>query len=804
MRRCTVLAWVLAGLLTAPAASAAGEGPATRPRAKARGKAPKATTRPAAPRRAKADGDTDEEAVPQALIDASRRSFVVVRYHFRKDTSESLTTVQEDYRIRRLYDEYVDQKRPAEMPGIVLDDQGHVLVVDGGLEDRFLERIEVESGGKTFAARRARLLFDAPGIRLAVDAEAAKALRPVRFVPFQDQGVNTTLLQSALYKSDDEWRLRFTSLRPALGFEGGSGNIYFGGRSPIQLDARFGGQYTGFSHSMGLLADTDGSPVGCALTSFVDLKQEEGVWRGPDLRQADGIDWAKLQAAEDGCRKRMIDAIHEVVLVLRQGGGGEEDESYRYSSSRSAAGRETSTYGVAISPTEIVVLRPMDSRMARQIEKIYIKHSPTQRQPVEFVGAYKDIGGFVVRLPEGKLPAHVAAADGPPGRMRPFWMARLRKRHGGKYVDLSTNRLYGKSRGYEGKYHWYAARPIAPGTFLVDFDGRLVGAYTRQRLEHEEERGLETRSRYRSTDGEYRIYTIAELRDLLAQPVAHMDPKIQVKPKTLAKRRAWVGVEYVPMTNRLAEMLKLETPTKDGQLGFRVNAVYAGSPAEKLKLQVGDILLKLQAPGLPYPIELASRFARDGEYGFSSRWDSSFEDEDEMGAVEPTWRTRMNFLTRAFDAIGVGKTVQLTYFRPTGDGQGDAVTVDYQIELAPPDQESAPKWKNRKLGLTVKDVTYEVRHALNLQPPAGVIVAKVESGSPAVIAKVYPNEVITRLDDKPLASAQEMRDRVAAARQAGTDKVRLTILRLGKTRFADLAVAEYEPADDEGLEEDRE
>ena len=49
-----------------------------------------------------------------------------------------------------------------------------------------------------------------------------------------------------------------------------------------------------------------------------------------------------------------------------------------------------------------------------------------------------------------------------------------------------------------------------------------------------------------------------------------------------------------------------------------------------------------------------------------------------------------------------------------------------------------------------------------------------------------------------------MRELVAAARQAGKDKVRLTVLRLGKTRFADLPVAAYDPRDDEGLDEGEE
>jgi S1-C subfamily serine protease len=745
--------------------------------------------------------DKEDEAVPQALIDASRRSFVVVNYHLQKDVSETAEAAERDYRINQLYDEYVDKKRPAELPGLVLDSDGRVLVVDSGLEDRFIQRIEVQAGGQTYPARRARLLFDAPAAILKVDPPGAAKLRRVRFASLEAKGVNTTLLQSSLYQADDEWRLRFAPLHPSLGLQGGGGeNVYFGGRSGIQYDPRFGRRYTGVEHALYLIADANGAPVGCATTSFFDLQQAEGVWKGADLLRAAGMDWGQFQQAENACRSSLIAAVHEIVLVLRQSDEG-EGRSYRYRSSGGAAGREISTYGLATSATEAVVLQQIDSKMARQIERLYVKDSPTRRQEVQFVGAFKSIGGFVVKLAKGQFPAWVPLAGEDPQRMRPFWMAHPRKRFGQKYVDLSTNRLYGKARGYRGEYHWYAARSIAGGTFLVDLKGRLVGAHAGERVEHEEERRLEAPRSYSGISDSYRIFTISELREMLAQPLAHVDPKVKVTAKTLARRRAWFGVEFVPMTATLAEMLKLESPTKDGQLGFLINAVYAGSPAEKTGLKVGDILLRLQAPGMPYPIDLSGRFARE-EYRYRSRWYSSLEEEDAAGPVEPTWKSRQNFLTRALDAIGVDKTVRLAYFRPTGQGQGKMVTADYKIELAPPDQDSAAKWKNRKLGLTVKDVTYEVRHALNLKPPAGVIVATVESGSPAVIARIFPNELITRLDDQPLQSARQMRDLVAAARKAQKDKVRLTVLRLGKTRFADLSITEYDPADDEGLDEE--
>jgi len=62
----------------------------------------------------KTPADKDEDAIPKALIDASRRSFIAVEISLKKDASEPLSSDEMDYRISQLYEEYVDQKRPAE------------------------------------------------------------------------------------------------------------------------------------------------------------------------------------------------------------------------------------------------------------------------------------------------------------------------------------------------------------------------------------------------------------------------------------------------------------------------------------------------------------------------------------------------------------------------------------------------------------------------------------------------------------------------------------------------------------------
>ena len=609
------------------------------------------------------------------------------------------------------------------------------------------------------------------------------------------------MLAAALHKIDDKWRLSVGPVRPSVSFRKGEDeNAFFGSAGSSYYARRYGGA----SSAVGLIANDDGEPLGCSVGSRLDLRQAESLWLGPDLIKAQAVPWPQLAREREKIRAQLIKATHEIVLRFHQGG----DDS-GYSMGGSAAGRESTAYGYAVSPTEILVPMHMDSKQAAKIDKFFVKFSPRDRRPADWVGAYKDVGAFVIRLSKGKLPAYLQLAGKDLPRTKPFWVARPRKRYGKTYVDLTTNRLFGKSRGYAGEHHWYPLRRIQGGAMLVDFSGRLAGMYLRQKTEHEEERRLErTRSYYGgpSGDGEERVFLVSEIRDELTKPTAHLDAKIKVKTRTESKRRNWFGVEFVPMGSDLAEQFKVERPTRDGRVGFLINAVYPSSPAAKMGLKVGDILLKIQAPGMPYPIELASQLAGGRmDFGYRGRWYPGMGDDD-FGSPGSTWKNRLNFLTRAMDAIGTGKTVRIIYYRrgKGKDDPGKAVTVDYKIERAPPDFESAPKWKNRKIGITAKDLTYEVRLALNLKSDApGVVVARIEPGSPAMIGRIFPNELITTADGKPITSARQLRDCIAAAKKAGKDKVRLTILRLGHTRFADLTIKAYDQADDEGLDEEK-
>jgi len=766
--------------------------------------AARAATRPAPASHASPQTDEEEERAVQELLRAGRASFAVAQVWYKKDMSDASDPHERDWRVRRIYDEYIARRCPEEFPALVLDDRGRVLMIDDGTEKRFIDRVVVrDATGRTWPAVRDRMLLRAPGIILKLPDAAVRLLRPPAFVPFKSEGVRTRLLQAYLYPSDDQWHLRVVPLGAALRFAAkDDDNLYFGyrgGGAGARVDL-------GMGHRLpAVLADATGRPVGCALTTFLDLDQAQCAWRYEDIRKGESVSFAELDKLEAAVSQRLTASAHEVILTLRQSSTAVPAESSAANpylrSAGTAAGQEIKMYGVALGEKDLLIPQVLDRKVAAQVDRISVELAG-QRRTLRFVGAYKQFGAFLVRLEKGAFPSHVELV--PKGQdlpqMQPFWTAVVGKRFGQTHVRLMTNRLIGKSRGYGGAFHDEPASNISGSALLVDFQGRLAGLNLSERIENEEERQLQMANRY-LRPAEFRVFHVSEVRDALTAPAGHLDDKIQVMARSQSKRRAWFGVEYVPITPDVAEQLKVEQATKDGKLGFLVNAVYDASPAARLGVRVGDILLRLQVEGMAYPIDLAPMRGY-GEEDFGGRWGvgMGMEGEEGEGFLVPTWKTRENFLTRALDAAGVGRKVTITLCRAETN---QVRTLEYAIEKAPPDLESAARWKNVKLGLTVKDMTYEVRYALNLPRDApGVVLAKVEQGSPTLVAKIFPFEIITRLDDKPLTSARQMRDRIAQARKDGRDTVRLTVLRLGRTRFADLAIEAYDPADDEGLDEE--
>ncbi|MBM4030146.1 MAG: PDZ domain-containing protein, partial [Planctomycetes bacterium] len=108
---------------------------------------------------------------------------------------------------------------------------------------------------------------------------------------------------------------------------------------------------------------------------------------------------------------------------------------------------------------------------------------------------------------------------------------------------------------------------------------------------------------------------------------------------------------------------------------------------------------------------------------------------------------------------------------------------------------SAARYKNDKLGLTVKDVTYEVRAALRLKPEEPtIVVVKVEQGTPAALARINTYELIRAVDGVSIDNVETFEKLITQAQQARKESVRVTVEWMGKTRLADLKFEAKPPA----------
>ncbi|MEN3009963.1 MAG: Do family serine endopeptidase [Candidatus Bipolaricaulaceae bacterium] len=193
--------------------------------------------------------------------------------------------------------------------------------------------------------------------------------------------------------------------------------------------------------------------------------------------------------------------------------------------------------------------------------------------------------------------------------------------------------------------------------------------------------------------------------------------------------RAWLGV-YIQ------DVL----PGMERQLGVRegvlVTEVVRGSPAERAGLRAGDVIV-----------------AVDGK------------------AVRTT-----NDLQREIMYRRVGEQVTLTVVR-------QRATLTLSVVLAErPEEGAVPGGVGlRKFGITVQDLTPELRSRYGIARETGVVVTQVEAGSRAYWAGVQEGDVIVEVNREPVANVADWNRLVAPLGEG--EEVLLTVVRAGRTRF---------------------
>lgn len=214
----------------------------------------------------------------------------------------------------------------------------------------------------------------------------------------------------------------------------------------------------------------------------------------------------------------------------------------------------------------------------------------------------------------------------------------------------------------------------------------------------------------------------------------HNPPEIRTD-----KDYGWLGVFTQPLADDLAEYWGLE---KNG--GVVVGTILAGSPAEADGLQRGDVITSFN--GIPIRAKK----------------------NDEV----------LGFIKLVRDA-GKGQEVLVKFVR-NGVPEELAVTLSGR----PKTEMEAAKSEDEVFGLTVREITVDVRLALNLSADVqGVIVDRVKSGGWADLARMRRGLIILNFGGYPVTNLEEFQE--AATKAAEEKPKEITVFcRLGQaTRF---------------------
>jgi len=194
--------------------------------------------------------------------------------------------------------------------------------------------------------------------------------------------------------------------------------------------------------------------------------------------------------------------------------------------------------------------------------------------------------------------------------------------------------------------------------------------------------------------------------------------------------RGWLGVAVEDLTPDWREVLG----AKDLKGGAVVQSVVPGSPAEKAGIRMEDVIIAFGDQEVRSAGELV----------------------DLVGTTEP------------------GTVVPVKVWR-----KGEVLTVKVKIGERTPEVEASLLGKGeffeRRLGITVRNVTKEEMGDYGLEAPMGVVVTKVEPGSPAAMFGIREGDLIVQVNRRTVRNVADFRKEMEAAE----NRVHLVVYRVG-------------------------
>jgi hypothetical protein len=670
--------------------------------------------------------DKDKKAktiTPDQAVDICKKlekSMVIVEYELKFDKGEEPSGAAYVPGTRYI-GELVRQERPLEVPAFLISPT-EVIASDPIIHPRFIKSINVRIGDKKIPAKPAKYLKKQYGMifKLETPAEGPAALK-------FDSKVKKPYKIVTVHRINTRWTLQTRSM---------PSNV---------LSYKHGAKSFRKAPEYCVITDRNATPVG--MYFITDFPVDDS-WKGsPGLFPAVAAE--KLTAMLDSLQTTVDGGLFRITLQFRspkkQAGG----RSY-YGGGESET--EKQVLGVLIDPGTILVLADLKPKVTARLERILVNipgQKSSEAKPVEakFSVTLKDYGCLVAKL-EKPMDGPITLSDQNILKYEDLLLPMVEVRlQGAKRVTyFNRTRISGYSLGWK-KHIYPRVLGNDDGRFVFDTDGQLLVLPVVRR-----EKGQ--RSRY-GGDGDSRPTASVYIKEVMADLKDNIDLSNVPLSEEEENRLAWLGVSLQPLNRELARANKVSDETDNGRTGALVSYVYPDSPAEKAGVTPGYILLRIHAEDQPKPIDIQVE-DHGGRGPFP--WDRlEGVPEQYYDRIPKPWPSAENNFTRTLTDLGFGKKFTADFFF-----RGKIVKKEFTVTQSPRHYDTAKKFKSKPAGLTVRNLTYELRRYFRTKKDEkGVIISKIEPGSKASVAGLKPYEIITDVNDKPVMNAEDFEKLIA-------------------------------------------
>lgn len=682
-----------------------------------------------------------------AMADAFRPSVVNVRFRLKTLPDGSCPNATMPYRCPACgnYSRHISDSDEKDIPNLVAGfvlDKNRVLVQDLCLRPDWIDRLEVVCGTNAISARPTLCYPNENAVLLETERPIPGALP----LSFAGDATNAPSLFHVVEDSDGRLKAGLRKInRDFIHYPATDEDWCAATPNTIVVDA------SNRAVSVQMCLDR---PLSCVIPA------PPSRWRSEPVADRE----ARVAALE----KRLLSSILPVYLHIDEEKKGNSSRMY-YSSSDddTKLSGDVDTFGFALADGEVLIPLNLDSGKVAALDKMEATLPDGKKVPLEFVGAFAEYGLFLLRFANGRTPPGVqpvafskASTDGL--ARKTAYLARPRNRNGKIQLTLAPRKISGFKRVRGGVIVPDAAPENNNGEILLLESGELAALGGRVRSAGESWDSWRSRTSIPGTA----LARFVAARDF--------DPEFAVRKGKDRIRVAWIGVETQAMTKELAREKKSQgfLSGEDG-MGSLVGKVYTNTPAARAGIKEGDVLLWVRRKTSERHERLETRdnrgFGIDIESIFGRMPVSAF---DRYGMTP--WPQVESGVNEVFTRLGIGTKVVIAWV-----SGGEKHEAELVLEQAPVHYRTTRRIRNRTLGIVAADLTFEVRAFLKLADDApGVVITKMQEGSPAAVAGLRPFEVITSVNGEPVPTSIRFSELIK-----GKQDLTFSVRRLDATRI---------------------